>query len=64
MKSIIAACLLVFAMSSCEKEDDNASCQDTPSLRRGAMCNDGTTSTATGSGACSGHGGVDYWLCQ
>ncbi len=30
--------------------------------RRGAICRDGTTSSATGSGACSWHGGVDHWL--
>lgn len=30
--------------------------------RIGAMCKDGTTSTATGSGACSHHGGVSCWL--
>ncbi len=29
--------------------------------RTGALCNDGTTSTATGSGACSHHGGVSCW---
>ena len=29
--------------------------------RIGAVCNDGTTSTATGSGACSHHGGVSCW---
>ena len=29
--------------------------------RVGAICNDGTTSTATGSGACSHHGGVSCW---
>lgn len=29
--------------------------------RIGALCNDGTTSTATGSGACSHHGGVSCW---
>ena len=35
----------------------------TPSsgIRTGAVCKDGTTSTATGSGACSHHGGVAYW---
>jgi len=31
-------------------------------VRTGAVCNDGSASTATGSGACSGHGGVSYWL--
>jgi hypothetical protein len=29
--------------------------------RTGAVCNDGTSSSATGSGACSWHGGVWYW---
>lgn len=30
--------------------------------RCGATCNDGTHSNATGSGACSHHGGVNHWL--
>ena len=30
-------------------------------VRVGAYCNDGTTSNSTGSGACSGHGGVSSW---
>ncbi len=30
--------------------------------RIGAVCRDGWRSTATGSGACSHHGGVAYWL--
>ena len=30
-------------------------------VRTGAVCNDGTSSTATGRGACSRHGGVRYW---
>lgn len=29
--------------------------------RIGAVCNDGTTSKATGRGACSHHGGVSCW---
>lgn len=29
--------------------------------RIGAICNDGWTSSATGSGACSHHGGVSCW---
>lgn len=32
------------------------------SPRRGAVCEDGWTSRATGSGACSHHGGVRRWL--
>jgi hypothetical protein len=30
--------------------------------RSGAICNDGSRSYATGSGACSHHGGVDHWV--
>lgn len=32
--------------------------------RIGAVCKDGTTSRATGRGACSHHGGVSYWLYE
>lgn len=31
-------------------------------VRTGAVCRDGTRSSATGRGACSHHGGVSYWL--
>jgi len=31
-------------------------------VRVGAICRDGTRSSATGRGACSHHGGVDHWL--
>lgn len=34
------------------------------SSRTGARCKDGASSTATGSGACSGHGGVSCWECS
>ena len=34
----------------------------TPVRRIGAICKDGWRSSATGSGACSHHGGVAYWL--
>ena len=30
--------------------------------RIGAICEDGWRSYSTGSGTCSSHGGVDYWL--
>lgn len=33
----------------------------TVDIRVGAVCNDGTSSSATGRGACSHHGGVSYW---
>jgi uncharacterized protein YraI len=31
-------------------------------VRVGAVCRDGTRSSATGRGACSHHGGVEHWL--
>ncbi|MCM4150028.1 DUF3761 domain-containing protein [Arenibacter sp. N53] len=37
---------------------------NTTKIRIGAVCNDGTTSRATGRGACSHHGGVSYWLYE
>lgn len=33
-------------------------------VRVGAICKDGTRSYSTGSGACSHHGGVAYWLYE
>lgn len=33
-------------------------------IRTGAICNDGSYSDATGKGACSHHGGVQYWLYE
>lgn len=32
--------------------------------RVGAVCEDGWHSSATGSGACSHHGGVDHWVYE
>ena len=33
-------------------------------VRVGAVCNDGWISSSTGSGTCSWHGGVNYWLYE
>jgi len=50
--------------SSPTESSSSGTSGDCPNGRSGAVCNDGTTSTATGSGACSHHGGVKYWLCN
>ncbi len=42
--------------NSWERPDDGVA------VRVGAVCRDGTLSTATGRGACSWHGGVAEWL--
>jgi hypothetical protein len=47
LSGVLAAPLMMFAMTLTAHADS------TPT-----MCTDGTTSTATGKGACSGHGGV------
>lgn len=53
-KIIIALILLIsISLQSCQSKK-----------RVGAVCDDGWHSTATGSGACSHHGGVDYWLYE
>jgi hypothetical protein len=61
----------VFVYQACNKDSDSptsssssSSSGNCPNGRSGAVCNDGTTSTATGSGACSQHGGVKNWLCN
>ena len=47
LSGVLAAPVMMFAMTLTAHADS------TPT-----MCTDGTTSTATGKGACSGHGGV------
>ena len=59
------AVIVIIGMQSCTPEPCppgpcDASCIN--SYKSGAMCNDGTTSSSTGSGTCSGHNGVNYWL--
>ena len=55
--------LLYFTLAQCSSEENNpVSTEDC--VRIGAVCNDGTTTSATGSGACSHHGGVDHWICE
>jgi hypothetical protein len=46
-------------ITTCKEEDSPTA---SSGERIGAICNDGTTSTATGSGACSHHGGVKEWI--
>jgi hypothetical protein len=63
MKKLLFILYLIalLPLSSCEKE---YSCDGTHTNRIGAICNDGSKSNAIGSGACSNHGGVKYWLCN
>jgi hypothetical protein len=58
--------LFILLSTACSKDGDpgGVPCGTQQTNRIGAKCMDGTTSTATGSGACSSHGGVDYWLCS
>jgi hypothetical protein len=55
INKVFAAVVLVsmLAISALQAQSDRH--------RVGAMCNDGTESSATGSGACSHHGGVQCW---
>lgn len=64
-KNIITLIVLLFGIfiiifSAQTKEVRSTSTNQ--GYRVGAICNDGWRSHSTGSGTCSGHGGVDYWL--
>ena len=52
-KIFIISTITILILSSCGR-----------GKRVGAVCNDGSRSSATGSGACSHHGGVDYWIYE
>jgi hypothetical protein len=61
---VITFCFMSICFSGCETIDDGYSCDSKSPNRVGAMCNDGTRSNSVGSGTCSSHGGVDYWICK
>lgn len=50
--------------TSSSNQETTSTTGDCPNGRSGAICKDGTRSTATGSGACSSHGGVQTWICK
>ena len=50
---LLAVPLMVFSLALPTRAADSSA---------STTCKDGTTSTATGRGACSGHGGVAEWL--
>lgn len=60
-KTFYAILLSFILFTSCKDESTSPTgdCE-----RIGAVCNDGTRSSATGSGACSHHGGVKEWICK
>jgi hypothetical protein len=69
MKRIIILlfiCMMSIWFTKCEKESEGSEykCDNSNPNRVGAVCNDGTRSSSVGSGTCSQHGGVDYWLCN
>jgi hypothetical protein len=59
MKKAVLRTLFTIVLASAMSFGGSASQGDRH--RIGAVCKDGTTSTATGSGACSHHGGVSCW---
>jgi hypothetical protein len=79
MKKVLSLMLISTLIMSCQKDElETTQTQPNPqpptnttyqcggayTTRVGAICKDGTRSSATGTGACSGHGGVNYWLCN
>lgn len=63
-KALFSIVLLVCLSCSDDAADSSEPCQNNVGPVVGAKCKDGSTSGSTGSGTCSGHGGVDYWLCN
>lgn len=59
---LLSSAVLVAASLFLSIAAQNALAGITQRQRVGAICNDGTQSEATGSGACSHHGGVRCWL--
>jgi hypothetical protein len=57
-----ASMFLATAATPLHPGDGKAELRQLGGYRIGAICNDGTQSSATGSGACSHHGGVSCWL--
>lgn len=54
---------LVLALASCGSASNlDGTAKSLPVTRVGAVCTDGSQSSAIGNGACSGHGGVQSWL--
>ncbi|HYG03237.1 MAG TPA: hypothetical protein VD927_12385 [Chryseosolibacter sp.] len=64
MNRLFSILLLVVSLSCSEDDPGGVPCDADHTQRIGAICMDGSRSDATGSGACSHHGGVDYWLCK
>jgi hypothetical protein len=64
MKNIKSSCsaILLAASLFLTVAAYNAPASIAQRQRVGAICNDGTQSDATGSGACSHHGGVKCWM--
>ena len=67
--TLVLAAISAIGLNSCTPEPCppgpcDSSCIN--AYKSGAVCNDGSPSTSTGSGTCSGHGGVNYWVytCQ
>ncbi len=61
--STLLSFILFVGITSCTECVSPHRCGDNETDRVGCECRDGTFSDATGSGACSGHGGVKYWHC-
>jgi hypothetical protein len=61
MKITQAARKILFTIALATIATFGASQAQDPRHRIGATCKDGKASKATGSGACSHHGGVDCW---
>jgi hypothetical protein len=63
MKKLLPFIIVLLSLG-CDDELDGVPCDAQHTKRIGAKCRDGSTSSATGSGACSHHDGVEYFICK
>ncbi len=69
MKKLLTVFLIMGCVACSGSDDEGPTPEPLPNtpancVRTGAICKDGTTSTSTGSGACSHYGGVSSWICK
>lgn len=59
---MIVGCVIVAVIGWLVLQGVQDSNETRMQARTGAVCEDGTETSAVGNGACSGHGGEDEWI--
>lgn len=62
--TVIACCVIAAIIGWFVMQGINDANETRKFSRIGAVCEDGSRTSATGNGACSGHGGVEEWMYE